>query len=105
LDCKGHDIQHLNVRRADGRSKRTLCCGNCFHCVGFGFLGGVDSDFWLLAVATYYCPDGGFLAFSIREPEIAECSKNARICNILFEIFHILMIFHKKILFHIRVHC
>ena len=32
----------------------------------------------------------------IREPEIAECSKNARICNILFEIFHILLIFHKK---------
>jgi hypothetical protein len=41
----------------------------------------------------------------IREPEIAECSKNARICNILLELFHILLIFHKKILFHICVRC
>ena len=65
LDCKGRNIWHLNVRRADGRSKRTLHCSNCFHCIGFGFLGGIDSDFWLVAVATYYCPDGRFLAFSL----------------------------------------
>jgi hypothetical protein len=35
-----------------------------FHCIGFDFIGGVDSDFWLVAVATCYCPDGRFLAFS-----------------------------------------
>jgi hypothetical protein len=38
----------------------------------------------------------GDIAHHIREPEIAECSKNARICNILLEIFHIFFIFHKK---------
>jgi hypothetical protein len=40
---------------------------------------------------------------NIRESEIAECSKNDRICNILLELFHILLTFHKKILFHICV--
>jgi hypothetical protein len=40
---------------------------------------------------------------SIREPEIAECSKNARICNILLEIFHIFFIFHQKNYFSIFV--
>ena len=64
LDCKGCDIRHLNVHGADGRSKRTLHCGNYFHCVGSDFLGSVDSGFWLVAVATWYCPDGRFLAFS-----------------------------------------
>jgi hypothetical protein len=39
----------------------------------------------------------------IREPEIAECSKNARICNILLEIFHVFFIFHKKNYFSIFV--
>jgi hypothetical protein len=39
----------------------------------------------------------------IREPEIAECSKNARICNILLEIFHIFFIFHKENYFSIFV--
>jgi hypothetical protein len=28
-------------------SKRTLHCGHCFHCIGSGFLGGIDSGFWL----------------------------------------------------------
>jgi hypothetical protein len=28
------------------------------------FFGGIDSDFWLVAVATCYYPDGGFSAFS-----------------------------------------
>jgi hypothetical protein len=41
----------------------------------------------------------------IREPKIAECSKNARICNILLEIFHFFLFFTKKLLFHIRVCC
>jgi hypothetical protein len=35
----------------------------------------------------------------IREPKIAECSKNARNCNILLEIFHIFLFFTKKITF------
>ena len=39
----------------------------------------------------------------IREPEIAECSKNARICNILLEFFHIFFTFHKKNYFSIFV--
>jgi hypothetical protein len=64
LDFEGCNIWHLNVRGADGRSKRTLHCGNYFHCIGFGFLGGVDSDFWLVAVATCYYPDDRFLSFS-----------------------------------------
>ena len=64
LDCEGHDIRHLNVHGADGRSKRTLHCSDYFHCVGSDFLGGVDSGFWLVAVVTWYCPDDGFLAFS-----------------------------------------
>jgi hypothetical protein len=64
LDFKGRNIQHLNVCGADGRSKRTLHCGDYFHCIGFGFLVGIDSDFWLVAVATCYYPDDRFLAFS-----------------------------------------
>jgi hypothetical protein len=64
LDCKGHDIRHLNVRGADGMSKRTLHCSDCFHCIGSGFLGGIDSGFWLVAVVTCYGPDGRFSAFS-----------------------------------------
>jgi hypothetical protein len=44
-----------------------------------------------------------FWEINIREPEIAECSKNARICNILLEIFHIFFIFHKKNYFSIFV--
>jgi hypothetical protein len=46
-------------------AKGLFHCGDCFHCIGFGFLGSNDSDFWLLAVATYYCPDGRFFAFSL----------------------------------------
>jgi hypothetical protein len=46
-----------------------------------------------------------FFEIVIREPEIAECSKNARICNILLENFHIYLFFTKKLLFHIRVRC
>ena len=42
-------------------------------------------------------------ASRIREPEIAECSKNARICNILLEFFHIFFTFHKKNYFSIFV--
>ncbi len=60
LDCKGW---HLNVHRADVRSKRTLYCGNYFHCIGSGFLGSIDSGFWL--AATCYCPDSGILASSL----------------------------------------
>ncbi len=59
------DIWHLNVHHADGRSKRTLHCRDFFHCIGFGFLGGIDSGFWLVAVVTCYCPDGRFLASSL----------------------------------------
>jgi hypothetical protein len=50
--AKGHNIQHLNVHGSDGRSKRTLHCNDCFQCIGFGFLGGIDSDFWRVAVVT-----------------------------------------------------
>ena len=60
LDCEGHDIWHLNTHGADGRSKRTLHCTICLHCIGFGFIGGIDSDFWLVAAATCYCLDGRF---------------------------------------------
>ncbi len=65
LDCKGHDIWHLNVCGADCRSKKTLHCGYCFDCFGSDFLGGVDSGFWLVAVATCYCPDDGLLDSSL----------------------------------------
>jgi hypothetical protein len=66
LDFEGHGIQHLDVRGADGRSKRNLHCCDYFHCIGFGLLGGIDSDFWLVAVATCYYPDDGLLfEFSI----------------------------------------
>jgi hypothetical protein len=53
-----------HVHGVDGRSKRTLHCGDYFHCVGSDFLGSIDSGFWLVAVVTWYCPDDGFLAFS-----------------------------------------
>jgi hypothetical protein len=59
LDFEGCNIWHLNVHGANGRSKRTL------QCIGSGFLGSIDSGFWLVAVATCYCPDGGFSAFSL----------------------------------------
>jgi hypothetical protein len=46
-------------------AKGSLYCDDCLYCVGFGFLGGIDSDFWWVAVATCYCPDHRFLAFSL----------------------------------------
>jgi hypothetical protein len=56
-------IWHLNVCGADGRNKRTLHCGDYFHSIGSGFLGGIDSGFWL--AATCYCPEGGVSASSL----------------------------------------
>jgi hypothetical protein len=61
-DYEGCNIWHLNVHKADGTNKRTLHCGNCFHCIGFGFLGGIDSCFWLVA-CNFYCSDSGVFCF------------------------------------------